>query len=303
MSADTIRELRRRRPRSRFVRVSAIVLLAIVAVSWADVLARSEGFFSARRLANLERFLDDIRPFPLQGKPFDAGVAWTWAVDYVQRRGAAAVGNTVAISVAAIVLAGAIGLLLSFLAARTYFCAEPYAPAPRPPGRGRRWTWRAMRAGTRSGFVLARAMPEYVLAFLLLAVLGPNAWTAVLALAIHNVGILGRLNAETIENLPPGAPGVLRGLGAGRLQIATTGVLPAVMPRFLLYFFYRWETCVREATVLGMLGIVSLGYWIEDARARTHLDELMLLVLLGAGIVMVGDLVSAMARRVVRRAA
>ena len=66
---------------------------------------------------------------------------------------------------------------------------------------------------------------------------------------------------------------------------------------------YRWETCVREATVLGMLGIVSLGYWIVDARARNHYDEMFLLVLVGAAIVLVGDLVSAAAREVVRRAA
>ncbi len=76
-----------------------------------------------------------------------------------------------------------------------------------------------------------------------------------------------------------------------------------ILPRFLLFFFYRWETCVREATVLGMLGIVSLGYWIVDTRARNHYDEMFFFVLLGAGIVLVGDLVSAVAREVVRRAA
>jgi phosphonate transport system permease protein len=140
------------------------------------------------------------------------------------------------------------------------------------------------------------------MAFLLLAVLGPTAWAAVLALAIHNLGILGRLNAETVENLPSRVPRALRALGAGRLQIAATALLPASMPRFLLYFFYRWETCVREATVLGMLGIVSLGYWIEDARARHHYDQMMLLVVLGAVLVVVGDAVSAVARRIVRRA-
>ena len=122
------------------------------------------------------------------------------------------------------------------------------------------------------------------------------------ALALHNVGILGRLGAETIENLPPRVPETLRSLGAGRFQIAVTALMPAAMPRYLLYFFYRWETCVREATVLGLLGIVSLGYWIDDARARQRLDEMLLLVVLGAALVILGDLVSAVARSVVRRA-
>ena len=69
----------------------------------------------------------------------------------------------------------------------------------------------------------------------------------------------------------------------------------------MLYGFYRWETCVREATVLGMLGIVSLGYWIQDARARTHYDDMLLYVLLGSALVVAGDIVSALARSSVRR--
>ena len=74
------------------------------------------------------------------------------------------------------------------------------------------------------------------------------------------------------------------------------------LSRFLLFLFYRWETCVREATVLGMLGIVSLGYWIQDARARNHYDTMVLLVATSVAIVLIGDVVSAVARRVVREA-
>ncbi len=54
--------------------------------------------------------------------------------------------------------------------------------------------------------------------------------------------------------------------------------MPLALPRFLLYFFYRFESCIREATVLGMLGTVSLGYWIQDARGRQSYDEMLLLV-------------------------
>jgi len=79
-------------------------------------------------------------------------------------------------------------------------------------------------------------------------------------------------------------------------------VLPLALPRFLLYFFYRFETCVREATVLGMLGVVSLGYWIQEARARQTYDELLLFVGLGALLVLAADAVSIAARGWLRRA-
>jgi len=202
----------------------------------------------------------------------------------------------------AIVVTGLLSAGLCLFATRTFATAEPYAPAARAPGLLKRLAWGGVVAGTRAFLLFLRAIPEYVWAFLLLLVFGATVWTAVVALAVHNTGKLARLYAETLENLPPRVPSALRGLGARRAQIAAFGLLPAAIPRFLLFFFYRWESCVREATVLGMLGVVSLGYWIDEARAATRYDEMLLLILLGAAIVIVGDLVSAVARAVVRRA-
>ena len=133
--------------------------------------------------------------------------------------------------------------------------------------------------------------------------LGPNhAWPAVLALALHNSGILGRLGAETVENLEPTSLRTLSALGAPRRSVLFAAVFPLALGRYLLYFFYRFETCIREATVLGMLGVVSLGFYISDARGKMYYDEMLLLILLGAGIVIASDLVSALARRYVRTA-
>ncbi|MCB1151928.1 ABC transporter permease subunit, partial [bacterium] len=123
----------------------------------------------------------------------------------------------------------------------------------------------------------------------------------VLALALHNAGILGKLGADTAENLERPALEALRAAGAGRAQIGLAAVLPLAAGRFLLYLFYRWETCVREATVLGMLALVSLGSWIQDARARNLYDEMLLAMLCGAALVIAGDLVSAGVREWVRR--
>ncbi|MCP3960434.1 MAG: ABC transporter permease subunit [bacterium] len=298
-----IRRLYRARPRSRFARWSGAALVLLVALAWSSSELRFGDYFSERRMANLERFLGELRPYPLQGKDFDLSVAASWAGEVLRGKGWAAAGVTLAMSVAAIVLAALGALALTLYAARTLASPEPYLPAPRPPSRARLWTWRAVVALSRALLIFVRSIPEYVWAFIFLAVLGPTAWPVVLALAVHNSGILGKLTAEVVENLDPEPLAALRGLGASRMQIAAAGLFPLILPRFLLYFFYRWETCVREATVLGMLGIVSLGYWIVDARARNHYDEMFFFVLIGAGIVLVGDLVSAVAREVIRRAA
>jgi phosphonate transport system permease protein len=145
-----------------------------------------------------------------------------------------------------------------------------------------------------------RAIPEYVWAFLLIALVSDPSWAAVLALGLHNAGILGRLGAEIVENADHPAPAALRGLGGTRGQVLAAGLVPLSLPRFLVYFFYRWETCLREGTVLGILGIATLGRLIKDSRAFDRYDEMMFFVLLGAALVFVGDLLSLLARRVVR---
>ena len=160
--------------------------------------------------------------------------------------------------------------------------------------------WKSLVAVTRAFLIFVRAIPEYVWAFLFLAMLGSKAWPAVLALALHNTGILGKLGSEVVENVEPAVPKALRGLGSLRTQIAVLGMFPVVFTRFLLFFCYRWETCVREATVLGMLGFASLGYWIADARARDRYDEMLFFILLGAVLVLLGDVVSALTRRFLR---
>jgi phosphonate transport system permease protein len=289
-----------KRPRNTFLERSLLVMGALILVVFL-----TSGFelgLSAKRLANFDRFLVDVTPFPLQGKPFDFGVAWDWMVDLLQRGGFEAAISTLSISVVAIVLAMGLALLFTLPAARNFANPEPFVPGPKPPTASELYPWRALVLATRSILILLRAIPEYVWAFLLLSVVGLNAWTAILALALHNAGILGRLTSELVENVDTETPSALRGLGANRRQITVFSLVPQSFTRLLLYFFYRWETCVREATVLGMLGIASLGFLIDDARVAIRYDEMFFLILVGGAIVVAGDLVSVAARRIARRA-
>lgn len=287
---------------SIYLRSSGVIVLLLVAASWGFGGFNPGDSLTSRRMENLSRFMREIIPFPVRapGAPRDAARAW--ASDLLVGRGWEASKQTLALSVAAAVLAGAWGLLLALPAARNVASPDPFSVPGGRPRAALTYAWKPVVGATRFALMFFRAVPEYVWAFLLLAMLGRQAWPAVLALALHNAGILGRLGAEVVENVEPGAPRALRTLGATRAQVAAIGVLPLVLPRFLLYFFYRWETCVREATVLGLLGFTSLGYWIADARARDRYDEMVLYILLGAALVLIGDVVSAVTRAFVRRA-
>ncbi len=299
---EKVRHLRRERPRRPFVRWSVGLLVTMASLSWLVGGFGAADWGSPRRLANLQRFLGEVRPWPVQEGGWDTAAVLAWSADLWDRAGAEALTATLAIGLAAMALAAVAGALVSLPAARTFARPRPFLPGGRPPSRARRLAWQVVVGATRLVLIFLRSVPEYVWAFLLLALLGPTAWPMVLALALHNTGILGKLGAEVIENTGAAAPGALRGLGATRWQVASASLLPLALPRYLLYVFYRWETCVREATVLGMLGMSSLGYWIMDSRARNHYDDLLYFVLLAAVLVVAGDVVSALSRRALRRA-
>jgi len=301
-AAERIAELHAARPRSPLVRATALILAGLALYAWLSGEIAVAELWSGRRWDNLRRFLErDATPYPLRADGFSWSGLWEWARPVLVERGLPGAFATLWISVLAIVLAGGLASLAAPLGARTLMAREPYL-AGAGGGASRPLFWRAVSGSTRAFLVLLRAIPEYLWAFLLLAMFGASAWPAVLALAIHNAGILGRLGADTIENLDRAPLRALRALGASRRRLVGFAVFPLALGRFLLYFFYRFETCVREATVLGMLGVVSLGYWIQDARARNLYDDMLLLVALGAVLVLLGDLASYAARSWVKKA-
>lgn len=302
----------RARPRSGLVRASWIGIGALVAWAWSSRDFDWADLFAERRAENLRRFLaSEVTPYPLRESGFSWSALWTWSSELWNERGAQGTLATLCMAVLAISLAALLATLFAPFAARNLMAARPFEFSSLSRARmrssveerqHRRFAWRVVTSLVRALLILLRAIPEYVWAYLLLAMLGPSAWPAVLALAIHNSGILGKLGAETIENLEARPLVAWHGLGATRAQVWLGAILPLALSRFLLYFFYRFETCVREATVLGMLGVASLGYWIQDARAKHFYDDMLFFVVLGAAIVLLGDLVSALARAMLRRA-
>lgn len=295
---DEIRRLRRSAPKSRFLRASGVVLVALLVAAWADTGRWPFALFGGRRAENLQRFFErELVPFPLRDKDWGVADLWDWAARLFTERGAEATVSTLAISGLAILLAAATAWLLAPFASRNIATRRPAEST----GTDDALPWRVVRGVTFGAFVAFRALPEYVLAFLLVALLGPgHAWPAVLALAVHNAGILGRLSAETVENLEPAPLRALRDSGARRRDLVVAGVWPLALGRWLSYFFYRFETCVRESSALGMLGIASLGYWIRDAQSKHYYDEVFFFVGLSALIVIAADLVSSRARRSIR---
>ena len=294
------RALYRTRSRSRFVRVSNWALGGLLALTWLGDTVEFQSIISSQRVQNLQRFLqEDLTPWALRQNP--ESFSWgDWILSIWNQHGADGLLLTLLISFVSIALAGGFGWLVAPFGARNLMHQDPlrHGLQVQTEKESRVLPW--ICQGTRLLQIFMRAIPEYIWAFLFLAMLGLGAWPAILALAIHNAGILGRLGAETIENLESKPSRGLFQLGASRSQVVISSVFAQGLPRYALFLFYRWETCVREATVLGMIGVLSLGYWIDDARVRQHYDEMLVLILFGALLILLGDLVSHLVRKSIR---
>ena len=105
----------------------------------------------------------------------------------------------------------------------------------------------------------ARAINEIVFAMLFVVAVGLGPFAGVLALWIHTTGILAKLFSEAVEAIDPQPVEGIRATGADRVLQIVFGVIPQVMPLWISYSLYRFESNIRSATVLGIVGAGGIG--------------------------------------------
>jgi phosphonate transport system permease protein len=87
----------------------------------------------------------------------------------------------------------------------------------------------------------------------------------VLALSVHSIGMLGRLFAETIEDMDIGLVQALTITGASPIQIVSHAIVPGLLPSLLGISLYRLDENVRSSLVLGFVGAGGIGFLILTA--------------------------------------
>lgn len=119
-----------------------------------------------------------------------------------------------------------------------------------------RWVYLAAR-GTCS---FVRAIPELIVALILVIMYGPGPVAGILALGFHTSGFLGKFFADDIENADPGPQDALHSTGANRFKVLRMAVLPQVLPQYVAYIQYIVERNVRTATILGVVAAGGIGF-------------------------------------------
>lgn len=127
--------------------------------------------------------------------------------------------------------------------------------------------WPALIPLFRRIMDVMRAVPEIVIALVLIFILGGGPVPAMIAIAFHTAGALGKLYSEVAENADLKPVEGLGSTGASWIQRMWLGVLPQVAPNFLSYSLLRFEINIRASAILGFVGAGGIGSELRHAMS------------------------------------
>lgn len=151
---------------------------------------------------------------------------------------------------------------------------------------------------TRRFMDATRAINEMVFAMLFVVAVGLGPFAGVLALWIHTTGVLAKLFSEAVEAIDPQPVEGIRSTGASALHEIVYGVIPQVMPLWISFALYRFESNVRSASVVGMVGAGGIGVVLwEIIRGFQYAETCAVMAIIVVSVTAI-DLISARIRKI-----
>jgi len=151
--------------------------------------------------------------------------------------------------------------------------------------------------GVRLILAFLRSIHELVWAWLFVVAFGLSPMAGILALAIPYGGILGRVYAEVLQDVPQAPLHALRVAGASEWKVFLYGRFPMALPDLLSYGFYRWECSIRSAAILSFVGIPGLGYLIQVSLIDLKYSQVWTLLAFMVAIIVLVESWSNLVRR------
>jgi phosphonate transport system permease protein len=258
----------RRRRRRFLLATAAVAILALLCGRVAQV-------DPARLFAEIGNFFGYFgRLLTLEAGPRAGQSVWTDPAEWFWgwRGWLALLGDTLLIAWLGTLLGAAGALCLCFVAAANL------VRNPWPRGAARRL------------LEFCRTVPDIVFALVFVIAFGLGPLPGVLAIAIHSLGALGKLFSELAENADMKPVEGAIAAGGGWVSTVRFGVLPQVLPGFAGYALLRFETNVRQASVMGFVGAGGIGQDLIEAIRKFYYNDVAALLVLIIATVMLIDL-------------
>lgn len=158
-----------------------------------------------------------------------------------------------------------------------------------------------LRLPLRGLFAVIRAVPEVIIALLLLTVTGLTPFTGALALAIAGIGTQAKWVYETVESVQEGASEAVRAAGGNTAEVTRWALWPAAAPALLSFALYRFEINIRTSAVLGLVGAGGIGSMLANYTNFRQWDTVGMLLIVVVLATMLMDAVSGAIRRRIMR--
>lgn len=149
----------------------------------------------------------------------------------------------------------------------------------------------------RGIITLSRAVPELILAAIFVAAYGPGPFCGILALALHSIGMIGRLFADAIEQSSEVSGDAVTSVGATRRQRIRSAVMPQSLPSFVSTALFRLEINIRGSAVLGLVGAGGIGQVISESLETIQYKPALAAVLVVFIVILLGELLSTSIRQ------
>jgi phosphonate transport system permease protein len=148
--------------------------------------------------------------------------------------------------------------------------------------------------------VFFRAIPEFIIAMILVIAIGFGAMPGVLALGIHTMGFLAKFYAEDIEHINKGPVEALESSGASKRQIISFAIIPQIISSFVANNLYILDRNIRMATMLGIVGAGGIGYELQSAFRMFEYPKVSAIIIIIFVTIFIIDNISSYIRSKIR---
>jgi phosphonate transport system permease protein len=149
----------------------------------------------------------------------------------------------------------------------------------------------------RGIITLTRAVPELILAAVFVAAYGPGPFAGVLALALHSIGMIGRLFSDAMEEVNEAASDAVNAVGATRRQRIRSAIIPQSLPSFVATSLFRLEINVRGSAVLGLVGAGGIGTVISQSLENVQYKPALAAVTVIFAVILLVEMLSTSIRQ------
>lgn len=268
-----------------FIKYSFFLFCILTAVSWIYIFSNeSEKIFSLMNKKNLEylgKFIKRLFGMNEEVPAFMNMEMW--------KEGLILSMKTFEMSVLATGIAS-LGMLLLVI------------PSPSNIANGKltlhkRWYYRPFYYVSKTLFLIMRAIPELMWAMILVFILKPGVLPGAFALALHNMGVLGKLCGEIIEDMNEKPVQNMALNGASQGQLMFYAILPDILPKYINYILYRMENIIRATIIVGFVGAGGLGLQFKLAMSHFKYSEILLYLIYYLLLVYFTDILSEIAKK------